>query len=495
LTEIAFMNDLNPLTKATIPPFRRQKNAFLILLIWAFAAGAEAQTQTNFQQLMFFYVAQGLGGYPAGGVALGKNGQIYTGTIGTSTNNANTGGSIVGVNANGTAHSCVTTQPYPFDLLGTLLVADDGTVFGTTAGSVFRVNPDGSGYTNLYTFGDDFDDDGYYQLSGVVFGKDGALYGNTVYGGAYGEGVIFKVNTDGTVYQILHDFGTNAVVGAAVDAQEPFGPLCVGPDGALYGTGRHGGSSATNYPPGLGAIFRLNPDGSGYSVLRSFDGSDGAEVETPLTFGTDGLLHGTGIGIFSLGADGAGFSETNCFTDLESLQPSGLTLGPDGAFYGTTEFGGNTNAAYPALTDQAANTLGTVFRVNMDGTGFETLYSFGGEDGRNPSGLLAVAGDGTIYGTTQLGGYQDQGTVFKLSSAAPAAVSIIDTEFQSGGFLLTFSGAPSQSWVVQGSSNLASTNGWQGLAATNTDSFGLFQFLDASATNNPASGFYRAVQQ
>ena len=66
------------------------------------------------------------------------------------------------------------------------------------------------------------------------------------------------------------------------------------------------------------------------------------------------------------------------------------------------------------------NLLASILPVAVaDGTGFETLHSFGGEDGRWPTGALAVAADGTIYGTTEFGGYQDQGTAFNPLQAEP----------------------------------------------------------------------------
>ena len=81
---------------------------------------------------------------------------------------------------------------------------------------------------------------------------------------------------------------------------------------------------------------------------------------------------------------------------------AGLVQGGDGNFYGTTESGG-------------ANNDGTVFKMTADGT-LTTLYSFAGSsDGREPTAALIQASDGNFYGTTQEGGSNGAGTVFKIT--------------------------------------------------------------------------------
>src|SRR5688572_13009249 len=79
-----------------------------------------------------------------------------------------------------------------------------------------------------------------------LLASDGKLYGVTLLGGAYGEGTVFRLNTDGTGMQVLHSF-TNRV--------DPRGRLLEGSDGALYGLTYNGGSN------GVGSLFRLNKDG------------------------------------------------------------------------------------------------------------------------------------------------------------------------------------------------------------------------------------------
>ena len=83
----------------------------------------------------------------------------------------------------------------------------------------------------------------------------------------------------------------------------------------------------------------------------------------------------------------------------------GLTPDLAGNFYGTAWAGG-------------AHGYGTVFELKPSGSSwvFTTLYSFaGGNDGATPWGRVALAQDGTLYGTTAYGGQHGAGTVFHLT--------------------------------------------------------------------------------
>ncbi len=96
----------------------------------------------------------------------------------------------------------------------------------------------------------------------------------------------------------------------------------------------------------------------------------------------------------------------------DGCKPSGrLVQGSDGSFYGTTEFGGNTNSD--------PNGCGTVFRITPNGS-LTNLHSFSGSDGYNPFAGLVQGGDGNFYGTTYHGGTSKNcnfgcGTVFRIS--------------------------------------------------------------------------------
>ena len=81
-----------------------------------------------------------------------------------------------------------------------------------------------------------------------------------------------------------------------------------------------------------------------------------------------------------------------------------LALGTNGCFFGTTAFGG-------------ANRNGTVFTITTNGV-FASLHSFADQvDGKLPSAALLLGPNGTFYGTTSVGGNgYDAGTVFTMTS-------------------------------------------------------------------------------
>jgi len=84
-----------------------------------------------------------------------------------------------------------------------------------------------------------------------------------------------------------------------------------------------------------------------------------------------------------------------------------------GALYGTTSLGGSGCSG--------STGCGTVFKVGTSGTGYELLYSFkGGRDGNSPAAPL-IDVNGTLYGTTVLGGSGCNGvgcgTVFKVTTS------------------------------------------------------------------------------
>ena len=79
-----------------------------------------------------------------------------------------------------------------------------------------------------------------------------------------------------------------------------------------------------------------------------------------------------------------------------------LLLASDGLLYGTTEFGGSNN-------------FGTVFKLNPDGSGYTAIAHFDPQTaGVHPYSKLIEGADGALYGTTQEGGSANGGTVFRV---------------------------------------------------------------------------------
>ncbi len=155
----------------------------------------------------------------------------------------------------------------------------------TFCGVVYALTPAPSGYmySRLYSF--QGGNDGYYPEGGIVADAGGALYGTTEYGGAPGLGTVFKLTPTASGYteSVLYAFQGGA------DGALPLSSLVLDKTGALYGTTSSGGAG------NAGTIFKLTPSGSGYTerVLYAFTGgNDGADPLAPVILGTSRVLLG-----------------------------------------------------------------------------------------------------------------------------------------------------------------------------------------------------------
>jgi uncharacterized repeat protein (TIGR03803 family) len=247
------------------------------------------------------------------------------------------------------------------------------------------------------TTADATNSDGAIVGDGLIISGN-TLYGMTTMGGLYGGGTAFAINADGSGFKTLRSFSssTNDVSGA-------FGGWMLSGQ-TLYGTGGGGAN-------GLGAVFALNTDGTGFRIVHSFalmgnlsyktnsEGGNpvGGVISSGKTlYGTASALGAYNYGtVFAVNTDGTGFATLHAFTaPSASFQPGGIAeTNRDGAepfsrlvlsgntLYGTTKRGGSYGN-------------GTVFSVNTDGSGFTNLYNFRSS---NPGAALVLSGN-TLYG-------------------------------------------------------------------------------------------------
>ena len=297
------------------------------------------------------------------------------------------------------------------------LVLSGNTLYGTTAsggitntyapsgfGTVFKVNTDGTGFAVLH----------YFQLGeGQNPQLPMMLSGSTLYGVA--NNLLFRIGTDGSGYTILWNFGATGGVGSMLLSGT-----------TLYCTG-NGGSA------GYGTVFKINTDGSGYTLLYDF-----------------GTGNGSG-GIYPVG-----------------LVLSGSTL------YGTASMGGSQDN-------------GTVFRVNTNGTGFAVLHSFSAMNnttfanfgGAYPETMPALAGS-TLYGTAYYGGSFGDGTLYKVNTTGGAFTVLTNWAFGGG------DPRPLAGLLVSGSTLYGTTEGGL-LYKMKTDGTGYTQLLNGPVWANPYS--------
>jgi uncharacterized repeat protein (TIGR03803 family) len=315
--------------------------------------------------------------------------------------------------------------------------------YGYGAGTVFKITPGGR-LTTLYSFCSQSGcTDGELPYAGLVQATNGDFYGTTGFGGANAvpfsndpnAGTVFRI-TPGGAPTTLYSFCAKA---NCADGQGPEAGLVQATNGDLYGTTAGGGANGVG-----GTIFRMTPNGAPttlYSFCAKDRCTDGQFAASGLVQAANGDLYGTtvaggangsnGLGgtVFKIAPNGGAFttlysfcSQTNCTDRL--FPQTALVQAADGDLYGTTGAGG------------ANGCCGTVFKIAPNGDAFTTLYSFcsqsGCTDGSSPTSGLVQAADGDLYGTTQYGGANGSGTVFRIAPNGSAFATLYNFCSQGG---------------------------------------------------------------
>ncbi|HZT43698.1 MAG TPA: choice-of-anchor tandem repeat GloVer-containing protein [Chthonomonadaceae bacterium] len=296
------------------------------------------------------------------------------------------------------------------------------------SGTVFKITPDGTLKT-LHTFSvldpySQCNSDGAHPYAGLVQGADGDLYGTTHDGGVQGYGTIFRITPRGG-FDRLHSFSALDFNGINKDGANPAASLALGADGNLYGTTYWGGAY------GNGTVFRISPTRTftllyAFSAFTSTNSSgyginaEGANPSAGLAPADDGGFYGAafyggaaGFGsLFKITPDGV-LTTLYSFSRRYGAGPDSLIRGVDGNLYGTACQGGyKSDGTVFCLTPDGSMSLLHAFSANRENTAGTTWYN---RDGCRPSGLIQGA-DGSLYGTTYSGGAGGMGTIFHLKA-------------------------------------------------------------------------------
>jgi len=291
-----------------------------------------------------------------------------------------------------------TGDPLSPTYVGVIAQGRDGNFWSTTPvggtnanGTAFSLTPGGK-LKVIY----DFTTTTGQPFSGLTLGTDGNFYGTTSNGGTPGAGTVFKLTPKGVLTTLYTFTGGN-------DGKVPLAPPIEGTDGNFYGTTDQGGASK------VGTIYQITPSGK-LTTMYQFDGPHGANPVGALVQGTDGNWYGTTVNggaanwgtIFKIASSGNfTFTLLFSFNFTDGGQPyAGLVQGSDGNFYGTTNTGGSSRA-------------GVVFKITSKGSYTELYPLNGSTDGANPWGLVQAT-DGNFYGDATNAG-NGYGTFFRIT--------------------------------------------------------------------------------
>ena len=281
---------------------------------------------------------------------------------------------------------------------GGVVFDKQGNLYGATTdgGMVYQLAPpaeQGNPWTEtvLYTFKGKQYNDGDLPNGGLLIDSQGNLYGVTAYGGS-GDCVLLGTNVGcGTVYELSPpqqkgDPWTETILYSFPTAKQgylPNGDLVFDGDGNLYGATEFGGGKGTTCDP-----------------FYQYCGAV-FELSPPKAKGgkwTEKVLHA-----FASGTDGANPN-------------GGLVLDSKGAIYGTTYGGGNESR------ECGSGGCGTAFELKpptkKGGAWVEKqLHVFAaGNDGGDPAGNLIFDAKGSLYGAAQGGSSSGGGIVYRLTA-------------------------------------------------------------------------------
>lgn len=293
-------------------------------------------------------------------------------------------------------------------------------------GTIFKMLPDGTGYVKLLDFTGV--GTGSFPLGSALVSDGTFLYGMTEFGGINNKGTIFKIMPDGTGFVKLFDFSFG------FGGMKPEGSLIF--DGIfLYGMTWVGGANQN------GTIFKIMPNGTGFTVLMDFTGITNGRtpIGSLLSDGVYlyGMTSGGGINddgtIFKILPNGTGFVKLLDFNGVLNGRLPGGSLIFDGIFlYGMTTSGGS-------------NDMGTIFKILPNGSSYLKLYDFGcGTNGDTPFFTSLIFDGGFLYGMTEFGGINNKGTMFKIIPDGTGYTKLFDFAGVTSG------GAPAGSLISDG---------------------------------------------
>jgi uncharacterized repeat protein (TIGR03803 family) len=359
------------------------------------------------------------------------------------------------------------------------LILSGSTLYGVTSygglsgnGTVFSLNKDGTDFNVLYNF-TGFSDgtngptatnaDGAIP-NGCVIISSNRLYGVTGWGGDSDRGTVYSLGIDSNDFSVIYSFSADTAVnygGTNSDGAWPYGRLLLSGD-VLYGTAMRGGDW------GNGTLFAVNKHDT-FTNLHSFQGTNEGAVPINGLLLSGSTLYGTSLygEATASGRKGNGtvfrvMTDGSDYTTLYNFTPEPSVTNSHGAFpVAALILSGNT--LYGAAGAGGVSGNGTLFALNIDGTGFTVLHSFAGfdsvlggpnSDGANPFGRLTLSGN-TLFGTTAYGGSSGNGTVFKISfepqlSVTPSADKIVVS------WPTNYAGFDYTGYTLQSAANLAS---------------------------------------
>jgi uncharacterized repeat protein (TIGR03803 family) len=325
--------------------------------------------------------------------------------------------------------------------------------------------PDGS-YGTVTTLATFNGANGAYPYAGLIADAAGNLYGTASYGGANDDGTVFEIKAGSDAVTTLATF--NGANGSSLSASLIFDAA-----GNLYGTTQYGGAN------NVGTVFEIKAGSDAVTTLTSETGSDAS-----LIFDAVGNLYGTSRSLVfelsvapppivtlatspmavnglaaNLGSAAAGTGsealKVTLISDADFATGSTLVLNNGTLLYTPGQLITAANAGSDTISYTVTDTVtGAVTErtqtVALGSADFTTLVNFNGTNGSTPYPSLIFDAAGNLYGTTQYGGANDDGTVFEIKAGSDAVTSLVTFNGNNGA-------VPEDNLIVDSAGNLYGT--------------------------------------
>ena len=298
------------------------------------------------------------------------------------------------------------------------IVADETHLYGITyyggaenAGVVYKINKDGTNFQVLHEF-----DNNNGNLPRTLKLDNSTLYGITYYSTMYDfdGGTVFSINTDGSNFQVLLDLSTN----------EQRLPL----DLEIYENKIYYIVQGTDNESAAGNLYSMDFDGSNLTLLKNWESVierqlpidielfDGVVYGVFMRGAVEGMSSSNNSIIFSINTDGTNYQDIKTFTEEEGQSVSNLYI-YNNEIYGTALNGGTAN-------------FGTLFKMGLDGSNFQILHDFIGIEGVSPYAITEI--DGLLYGSCRQGGVHNYGSLYTINPDGSNFSKFIDFDKNSG---------------------------------------------------------------
>jgi uncharacterized repeat protein (TIGR03803 family) len=211
----------------------------------------------------------------------------------------------------------------------------------------------------------------------------------------------------------------------------PVGGVAFDANGDLFGTAAEGGAYGTS-SGGYGTVWEIAHGSNTITALASFNFTDGSFPSGDVAFDANGNLFGAApLGgannagtVWEIHAGSSTITTLASFNNANGNQPyGGVVFDSQGNLFGTTELGG-------------ANNAGTVWEIHAGGSTITTLDSLDGSNGHQPYGGVTLDSHGDLFGTSSSGGANNYGTVWEIHAGTSSITTLVSFDLSNGAFPL-----------------------------------------------------------